>query len=108
VRVNIHIEPLGVEIEDRGRAAAEMKELGRAIEDFLNSLTQEYSELVDCHESHVRQSENKIVVSCHCAMHGELPITHVHDVTAELEDRLKEKFPQIFRVTIHPEPEEER
>lgn len=108
VRVNIHIEPLGKEIEDRGRAAAEMKELGRTIEDFLNSLTQEYSELVDCHESHARQSGNKIVVSCHCAMQGELPITQVHDVTAELEDRVKERFPQIFRVTIHPEPEEER
>lgn len=108
VSVNIHIEPLGKEIEDRGRAAAEMKELGRTIEAFLNSLTQEYSELVDCHESHVRQSGNKIVVSCHCAMHGDLPITEIHDVTAALEDRVKEKFPQVFRVTIHPEPEEER
>lgn len=108
VRVNIHIEPLGEQIEDQGRAAAEMKGLGRSIESFLNSLTQEYSELVDCHESHVRQSENKIVVSCHCAMHGDLPITQVHDVTAALEDRVKEKFPQVFRVTIHPEPVEER
>ena len=108
VTVNIHIEPLDVEIEDKGRAAAEMKDLGRAIEAFLNSLTREYSELVDCHESHVRQSGNKILVSCHCAMHGELPITQIHDVTADLEDRVKEKFPQIFRVTIHPEPVEER
>lgn len=108
VSVNIHIEPLGEEIEDRGRAAAEMKELGHAIEAFLNSLTQEYSELVDCHESHVRQSGNKIVVSCHCAMQGDLPITEIHDVTAVLEDRVKEQFPQVFRVTIHPEPIEER
>jgi divalent metal cation (Fe/Co/Zn/Cd) transporter len=28
-------------------------------------------------------------------------------VTAALEDRVKEAFPQIFRVTIHPEPAEE-
>jgi len=33
-----------------------------------------------------------------------LPITQIHDVTAALEDRVKEKFPQIARVTIHPEP----
>jgi divalent metal cation (Fe/Co/Zn/Cd) transporter len=27
-------------------------------------------------------------------------------VTAALEDRVKERFPQIHRVTIHPEPVE--
>jgi divalent metal cation (Fe/Co/Zn/Cd) transporter len=40
-------------------------------------------------------------------MVGDLAITQVHDATAALEDRVKEKFPQIFRVTIHPEPVEE-
>jgi len=34
--------------------------------------------------------------------------TQIHDVTGELEIRVKEKFPQIARVTIHPEPVEER
>jgi hypothetical protein len=29
-------------------------------------------------------------------------------VTAALEDRVKEKFPQISRVTIHPEPVEDK
>jgi len=29
-------------------------------------------------------------------------------VTAALEDRVKERFQQIFRVTIHPEPFEDR
>jgi divalent metal cation (Fe/Co/Zn/Cd) transporter len=56
----------------------------------------------------VRQVEDKILVSCHCAMDGSLPITQIHDVTGELEIRAKEKFPQIARVTIHPEPVEER
>jgi divalent metal cation (Fe/Co/Zn/Cd) transporter len=37
-------------------------------------------------------------------MRSELPITEVRDVTAALEDRVKENFPQIYRVTIHPEP----
>jgi divalent metal cation (Fe/Co/Zn/Cd) transporter len=40
-------------------------------------------------------------------MSSELPITEVHDVTAALEARVKEKFPQIYRVTIHPEPQED-
>jgi len=34
--------------------------------------------------------------------------TQIHDVTGALEERVKENFPQIGRVTIHPEPVEER
>ena len=41
-------------------------------------------------------------------MDGSLPITQIRDVTGALEDRVKEKFPQIARVRIHPEPVEER
>ncbi len=106
--VNIHIEPLGTHIASVDGQRGEMRGLGRAIESYINSLPREYHELVNCHEVHVRQVEHKILASCHCAMDGSLPITHVHDVTAALEDRVKEKFPQIARVTIHPEPVDER
>jgi cation diffusion facilitator family transporter len=101
--VNIHIEPLGVKIG----GGEEMKELARTVQNFLNSLQSEYHEMSNCHEVHVRSVDHKILVSCHCAMDGSLPITEVHDITAALEDRVKEKFPQIFRLTIHPEPVEE-
>jgi cation diffusion facilitator family transporter len=102
-RVNIHIEPLGTRIA----GAEEMKGLSLSVQHFLNSLQSEYHELVNCHEVHVRSVDHKILVSCHCAMDGSLPITEVHDITAALEDRVKERFPQIFRLTIHPEPMEE-
>ena len=81
-----------------------MKQLSRAVEDFLNRLPAEFGELVNCHDVRARQVEHHILVSCHCTMKSDLPITQVHDVTATLEDRVKEKFPQISRVTIHPEP----
>jgi len=101
--VNIHIEPLGAHIP----GAEEMKGLSQSVQDFLNSLPAEYNELTNCHEVYVRTVEHKILVSCHCAMDGALPITQVHDITAQLEDRVKERFPQIHRLTIHPEPIEE-
>ena len=41
-------------------------------------------------------------------MDGSLPITQIHNVTGDLEDRVKENSPQIARVTIHPELVEER
>lgn len=102
-RVNIHIEPLGARIG----GAEEIQELSRSVQEFLNSLPSEYGGLVDCHEVHVRSVEHRILVSCHCTMDGGLPITEVHDITAILENRVKERFPQIFRLTIHPEPVEE-
>ena len=105
--VNIHIEPLGRHIATPDAGVGEMKQLSRAIEDFLNSLPSEYDELVNCHDVRARQVEHRILVSCHCTMKSALPITQVHDVTAALEDRVKEKFPQIYRVTIHPEPVEQ-
>jgi cation diffusion facilitator family transporter len=101
--INIHIEPLGARIA----GAEEMKGLARSVQDYLHSLQSEYHEITDCHEVHVRSVDHKILVSCHCTMDGALPITEVHDVTAALEDRVKERFPQIFRLTIHPEPVEE-
>jgi cation diffusion facilitator family transporter len=102
--VNIHIEPLGTHIATADRTAGEMGDLGRDVEAFVNSLCGEFHELADCHEVRVRLVEHKILVSCHCTMDGNLPITEIHDVTATLEDRVKERFPQIARVTIHPEP----
>ncbi len=101
--VNIHIEPLGGRIP----GAEEMSGLSRAVQEFMSSLPNEYRELTNCHEVRVRTVDHKILVSCHCAMEGNLPITRVHDITAAVEDRVKEHFPQIFRLTIHPEPLEE-
>ena len=108
MEVTIHIEPLGHHIATPDAGAGEMKQLSRAIETFTNSLAAEYHELVNCHDVRVRQVEHRIVVTCHCIMNSGLPITEVHDVTAALEDRVKERFPQIYRVTIHPEPTEDR
>jgi len=106
--VNIHIEPLGTHIATPDAGLGEMKLLAGAVEQFLNALPSEYDELVNCHDARVRQVEHRILVSCHCTMRGDLPINKIHDVTAALVDRVKEKFPQIHRVTIHPEPVEER
>jgi cation diffusion facilitator family transporter len=104
VDVTIHIEPLGRHIATPDTRVGEMRQLEVSVENFLNALPMEYGEVINCHDVRVRQVEQHILVSCHCTMKGDLPITHIHDVTAALEDRVKEKFPQISRVTIHPEP----
>src|SRR5260370_26284508 len=108
VEVNIHIEPLGTHIATPDAGAGEMKQLSRAIEEFLNKLPLEFDELVNCHDARARQVEHHILVSCHCTMKSELPITQIHDLTTALEDRVKEKIPQSHRVTIPPDQLEEK
>jgi cation diffusion facilitator family transporter len=101
--VNVHIEPLGTHIAP----ADEMREVSSDVRDYVNALRKDFPRLLDCHEVRVRRSEGKVIVSCHCALDGALPITDVHDLTAALEDRVKLRFPLIWAVTIHPEPPEE-
>ncbi|MBI3404117.1 MAG: cation-efflux pump [Acidobacteria bacterium] len=105
--VNIHIEPLGTHIPTADALPEPMLALGEEVEALVNRLRPQFSGLVDCHEVKVRRVEGKILASCHCTMDGGWPITRIHDTTAALEDRVKEAFPQITRVTIHPEPVEE-
>jgi cation diffusion facilitator family transporter len=107
MEVNIHIEPLGTAISVPDSGKEDLRDLARAIEAFLNGLPAEYHELLNSHNVIVRQVAHHILASCHCVMRSELPITEVHDVTGALEDRVKEKFPQISRITIHPEPQED-
>lgn len=107
IDVNIHIEPLGHHIATPDTRVGEMRQLEFAVETFLNHLTSNYEELINCHDVRVRQVESHILVSCHCVMNSDLTITRIHEVTAALEDHVKERFPQIYRVTIHPEPPEE-
>jgi cation diffusion facilitator family transporter len=108
VLVNIHIEPMGAHIATVDRSSGDLRELALEVEKFVNGLRGEFAALKDCHDVRVQEVERRIQLSCHCAMDGNLPITVIHEVTARLEDRVKERFPQISRVTIHPEPPEAR
>ena len=101
--VIIHIEPLGVRIP----GAEEVKDLKAAILVHLDELREEFPDIADYHQVTVRRVERRVRVSCHCSFRGQLPIPRVHDITAALEDRLRRRFPQIDRVTIHPEPLDE-
>ena len=104
VDVNIHIEPLGRHISTPDIGAGEMRQLELAVESFLNHMPRNYDELLNCHDVRVRQVDHHILVSCHCVMKSDYSITRIHDVLAALEDLVKERFPQISRVTIHAEP----
>ena len=102
--INTHIEDEGAQVEF-GRLVVE--EHG-SIEQRLREIAAQFPEILDCHEILVRSVRNRLYVSCHCTMNGNLPITRVHEVTADLETQFKRALPGVFRLTIHSEPDSER
>ncbi|HKZ52248.1 MAG TPA: cation diffusion facilitator family transporter [Candidatus Acidoferrales bacterium] len=103
-QIHTHIETLGQAVVP----AAELSELAQALEAHLADAPYHFPDLIDCHDVQVRQVEGKVVASCHATLDGSLPITRVHDITQQLEARTLRYFPQLFRLTIHTEPPEER
>ncbi len=64
----------------------------------------EFPEIVDVHEIMVGRTGEHIYLSCHCTLPDDLSMQRVHEVMTGLEDRFKLECPEVYRVTIHPEP----
>jgi divalent metal cation (Fe/Co/Zn/Cd) transporter len=70
----------------------------------MQSAAAQIPEIVDVHEIQVSRSADHIQVTCHCTLRDDLTMGRVHTAITELEDRFKLECPEVYRVTIHPEP----
>ena len=98
VLTHIESEPATIEPPE------EMVEEDRKIESALRAAASHFKEIVDVHEVMVGRGGEHISVSCHCTLPDDLPMQRVHLAITELEDRFKLECPEVYRVTIHPEP----
>ena len=76
----------------------------RRLEMALLSTASQIEEIVDVHEIMVGRTSEHIYLSCHCTLPDDLPMHRVHEVITALEDRFRLQCPEVYRVTIHPEP----
>ena len=79
-------------------------ELDRTIVQALREAATHFSEIMDVHAIQVGRSSEHISMSCHCTLPDALPMLRVHEIITGLEDRFKLACPEVYRVTIHPEP----
>lgn len=98
--VNIHLEP---RIERVESAEATGSVAGR-MERKLERVARGVPGVLDCHVVEAHQVGPSVVVSLHCTLDPDLPVTHVHEITEDVEFRFRRAFPQISRVNIHAEP----
>ena len=95
-----HIESEPATIEE----PEEIVEVDRKIEYALRMTARLFKEIIDVHEIVVGRTVDHISVSCHCTLPDDLTMRHVHEAITGLEDRFKLECPEVYRVTIHPEP----
>ncbi|MGI9101893.1 MAG: cation diffusion facilitator family transporter [Terriglobales bacterium] len=94
-----HIESEPATIEEGNELARDQR-----LEKMMRKVAGQVAEVVDVHEVVVKRVREKLYLSCHCTLPDTLPLSRVHDIQTELEIRLKQQAPELFRVLIHPEP----
>jgi divalent metal cation (Fe/Co/Zn/Cd) transporter len=98
VLTHIESEPATIEQPEM------MVEENRRIESALRAAGRQFPEIVDVHAITVGRTGEHIYLSCHCTLPDDLSMLQVHEVMTGLEDRFKLECPEVYRVTIHPEP----
>jgi divalent metal cation (Fe/Co/Zn/Cd) transporter len=98
VLTHIESEPATIEQPEENVAA------DRKIENALRRTAKQFEEIKDVHEIAVGRTVDHISLTCHCTLPDDLPMLRVHEVITALEDRFKLECPEVYRVTIHPEP----
>jgi cation diffusion facilitator family transporter len=98
VLTHIESEPATIEQPE------EMIEEDRRIEQVLRAAASLFPEIADVHEIIVGRTAEHISLSCHCTLPDDLTMQRVHEIITALEDRFKLECPEVYRVTIHPEP----
>ncbi|MGH9416214.1 MAG: cation-efflux pump [Terriglobales bacterium] len=93
-----HIEPALAHIDTADLLSTER------IASRVAKIAHRMPEVLDCHDIQLRQSNGHLALSCHCSLPDSLPVGRVHELVTELEAEIRRGLPQLFRITIHPEP----
>jgi cation diffusion facilitator family transporter len=100
--INIHIEPLMKEVE----SGDEARWVDAAMEQKLSEIARETPGVLDCHSVQAHKVAGNVVVRMHCTVEASLSVARVHEITEQLGFKFRKAFPQISKVSIHPEPKD--
>lgn len=60
--------------------------------------------LQGCHAIRVQEYESKLFIALHCTVDPGLSLEDAHEVASQVEDRLRERMPDVGGVAVHVEP----
>ncbi|MGO9378355.1 MAG: cation diffusion facilitator family transporter [Dissulfurispiraceae bacterium] len=64
--------------------------------------------VVECHNIRTRGTKDAIFVDMHCLVNSELSVEKAHRIADEVEQKIRQKYPEIIDVVVHVEPAKEK
>lgn len=104
VEVETHIDPLQTrQISGEDVGAEKLS----AIHAFVQSIAANVPQISDVHAVRARETDQGTIVLFHCHVDPSRSVIEIHEIIDELERRIKQKWPEIWRVVGHAEPDGE-
>ena len=101
-KVVTHLEP---EYRSTEAAIEPMGHQEEHLQDIIKQLPRTTSIECDVHEISVYQRPGqKIDISFHCSVHGEITVGRAHEITEKMENNLRDQVTNLGQVLIHIEP----
>jgi cation diffusion facilitator family transporter len=99
--VNVHIEPRSEE-STRGTPLDPLK--ADIYIQRIAAIGRELGGSNGTHHVELHEIGGRVYLSLHLLINAGIPITGVHNIAEEMENRLRREFPELGRVVIHTEP----
>lgn len=80
------------------------KSLPKEVEDEILSIICELPEVKSPHNLRTRRIGNNIAIEVHIRVDGDITVTMAHDMTKEIESRIRAKFGKATHISLHVEP----
>lgn len=80
------------------------KSLPKEVEDEILSVICELPEVKSPHNLRTRRIGNNIAIEVHIRVDGDITVTMAHDMTREIERRLRARFGKATHISLHVEP----
>jgi divalent metal cation (Fe/Co/Zn/Cd) transporter len=101
IEVETHIEPLEVQhLTCQDAPPAVVSEISTSIAEIANTI----GAIREVHNVRVRATPTGLIVNYHCRAEPLLDVQSIHEHVDDLERRMRNAHPDIFRVIGHAEP----
>lgn len=84
------------------------KSLPKEVEDEIFSLINTTPGVKNPHNLYTRRIGNDFAIEVHIRVDGRTTVSEAHEITLEIEDKLREKFGPATHITLHVEPIKEK
>jgi cation diffusion facilitator family transporter len=101
-KVITHLEP---KYRSSGAATGPVTHQEKLLKDIINQLPKSTGIECNVHEISIYQlAGQKMDVSFHCSVHGEITVARAHEITEKMENTLRDQLTDLGQILIHIEP----